>query len=1439
MVFQLIQALKKTSCLLVALLFLLDIFGLPVFALEQFPANESNSETLSLQPVSGACRTESLSEKDVQRLWDEVLLKGFRGKEFSSGTEANYYRDKLPNDKLLISDEQNQLILEQGMPSQSIKPSEISFLTSKDWPGAFAFGVELTETMRFGKCPEDKKYCALDGLGLQYRNSDQGLLKNLSKITSGNVEDKLKNMSSTDKQEVKEALLETDTNSAEIYSVQKNKGKPLSNSALVDSFNARLTTNCADDSCTILTYSLFDKMFNFGLSVSMVATSFGPALIDTTKRAFNFKGLNLKSTFKNYYAKTKPSTEFYDKSLIEGINRDLSGVGGQAKFQEVLNEVVAGKMKATVKLETLLKETTLDQQRVILKSLQKLKGNLSYANTSFRYLDDKGKVALWQNTNDLLKGLKGEKLPLPDELKGKYIFAKNPSDPTKYIEREINDLGNNRFLGKNEWDELLFNKRLTVKESGQTVPVGDMIEIGSKRKGGALYGITKDKFDGYKTQEYLVDFKGTLKKGSDLTQAEIDEVFKAGNITVYNAESKIEELRPLLVDAEQKSLKNLFLDEMGKKMGDQYKNTDEAVAMLLSKGVKTRPFFSAVDYFAARSNDLFDYYSTKQGFFRWTVAPFAFWHLKRGLGQEKASTYLLPASWKWTELIADQSTGTIYDDAYIDFFSHEGSDEGDIFKQFLNSWAFIYTNVARTVGESLDVEGPMNFLAGTFMKNEPDNLALYVSGTKECSSCSLTSKQVDDKLSLSFLTEQKYNAYLLENTKGEDGQTLIGFAHHSDIKGNRTGESSLTNINLAEAVRKQETCTEKLSELGGLFGTFGKAGAAIFGSEAAGAAIGAEVLTTIAYVLPNIIPIPGFGTWAGFGIGTAMTVLEQQYFADKLGGCVDNEEGYYMHLFVPFKKETTEVTKPTDQLTGAINQGKNAITGLLGGDSNNSAFAQQMEVVGKQVNKLLGNAGAKDIVQAVVSFNNAKGTVDAVTLFYLWVQGGIAGQPSTYEQASKAVEIIKDPDTNTEIEFNGPEGVFKVNGKEVIGKDKEDFIRLTTTDLGIPAKIIPMKLSYLPLPLTQDKMFEINEKGTLTVIDPGVLDCVKQSVKNQTALDLKSSNLSSVLGSVTKVITTDYKQIIPTGTGIIANDTDRKIINGKATIEILGDRSTLIKPHDSPESGKMISIQFTNGFIIYKPESNELILWIRNTNELSSSDVGSAHMNLTTAKNPLTNCDEPAIQLKVNGKSDSEISVKKAEDFTKSLESVGPFQILDTTTHTFMFYSNLENGECKNRMKIINKQTGEITDVGIASLEETPSGFRIVDDSGKEHDFEFSSEDGRPLLKYNDLIETLLRAQGRNGAFWFDPEKGMWYTTNGQLIPLIEAFKQAGLGTKVNPDGSVSGVASTNPLFVQPVSAGGPNFLAQLPSLPEEKTLLLLFIASIIGLIVLIRIKRN
>ncbi|MBI5884725.1 hypothetical protein HZB89_01360, partial [archaeon] len=407
MVLRVFDFIKKTACLLAALMFLAEIFALPVFAAQSFSSGnevESNeAETELFLQAAGSCRTESLSAEEVQKLWDEVLFKGFRGQEFSSTDEAQAYREKLANDKLLISDQQKQLVLEQEMPSQAIQPNEVAFMLGKDIQGAFAFGTELDDSIRLGKCPEGSKYCALDGTGTQYRNSDQGFFKNLSKITTGNVEDKLKKLAASDVQEAKEGLKETDTNSTELYSVQKTQGKQLSNSVLVDFFNARLTTNCADDSCTILTYSLFDKMFNFGLSISMIATSFGPTFIDTTKRAFNFKGLNLKSALNKYYAKNKPSVNFYNPGLIEGINRDLGNVNAQAKFQEIMNEVIAGKVKATVKLEGLLKDATIEQQRVILKSLQKVRSNLEYAYLAYPNLDEAGKIALWGKTNDLLK----------------------------------------------------------------------------------------------------------------------------------------------------------------------------------------------------------------------------------------------------------------------------------------------------------------------------------------------------------------------------------------------------------------------------------------------------------------------------------------------------------------------------------------------------------------------------------------------------------------------------------------------------------------------------------------------------------------------------------------------------------------------------------------------------------------------------------------------------------------------------------------------------------------------------------------------------------------------------------------------------------------------------------------------------------------------------
>ena len=86
--------------------------------------------------------------------------------------------------------------------------------------------------------------------------------------------------------------------------------------------------------------------------------------------------------------------------------------------------------------------------------------------------------------------------------------------------------------------------------------------------------------------------------------------------------------------------------------------------------------------------------------------------------------------------------------------------------------------------------------------------------------------------------------------------------------------------------------------------------------------------------------------------------------------------------------------------------------------------------------------------------------------------------------------------------------------------------------------------------------------------------------------------------------------------------------------------------------------------------------------------------------------------------------------------------------------------------------------------------IEFTTDDGQKHKLAFNADNGIPTVQFDDNApETLLNAQGRNGSFFYDPEKGLWYAENGHLLPLLEAFRD-GIATRVGPDNTVNSTAS-------------------------------------------------
>jgi len=148
--------------------------------------------------------------------------------------------------------------------------------------------------------------------------------------------------------------------------------------------------------------------------------------------------------------------------------------------------------------------------------------------------------------------------------------------------------------------------------------------------------------------------------------------------------------------------------------------------------------------------------------------------------------------------------------------------------------------------------------------------------------------------------------------------------------------------------------------------------------------------------------------------------------------------------------------------------------------------------------------------------------------------------------------------------------------------------------------------------------------------------------------------------------------------------------------------------------------------------------------------------------------------------------------------------------------------------KILDKETGETYESKIDSIKQTPTGVEIKTEDGKTHKLDFFAENGIPKIKYNDgPSETLLSAQGKNGSFYYDPDKGLWYAENGHLIPLLDAFRQQGITTQVNPDNTVSSKSGDNLLNVN-IGEGQGTSPFNLPSLPENVTLRTIFILALL-----------
>jgi hypothetical protein len=841
--------------------------------------------------------------------------------------------------------------------------------------------------------------------------------------------------------------------------------------------------------------------------------------------------------------------------------------------------------------------------------------------------------------------------------------------------------------------------------------------------------------------------------------------------------------------------------------------TGQLRSTLIEKGWTSRRTASYLDRELSRElNIVKAFFDPRSGATKWLAVPYLYWGLKRGGGIEGLSAYQLPDTWYEVQFYTDSDP--IYDDAFIDFFSNSGSDQGDIFIRIINNLPYKF--ILNQAIERFNVleEQWDGFTKGE-VRSKVGNLAVYTAGPNECATCGITLSSLGaENFTASFNSNESMQSFILEDTpikEKENGQTIITYSHHMNVKGNSEENQP---INLAKSIREKQTCGDKIEEA--FFGVIPKeAGASVGGILAAGETAGYLVF--------------------GFFPGIFGSLIQQVVIAPDLQDCVDVEEGYYTHFFIPEQVEEKKIEsgteKATQNISDLVKKGTDQTLELLEGGSASKEILQPLK---DNIEELTGRPTKNKILEAIVKMQGAtSGKMTGIYLFSFWVQGGSESSPTEYKTEGEK-NIVGEDGKTVNVDFEN--GRITFEGKPII--ESEDNVRLTSTNTAIPAEEIPNTITRISLPNSEELMFEMTTNSDMIVLSEDLLNCLKAGVLSQTGLQLKKNNLTEAFGKTVSIVTTTHPNVFVQEQRIVAEGSPRRIAEGNPKIQIQLNRHTLLLGDniENPEIGLMKSIQFKNGLILFKPETNELIVWLKHHEDgiIAGNDVLDLKPIRTTTTNPLTGCEETAFDLRISGDPSSPFAQTKVEQFNNSLQHLGPYQIFDTETHRYIFYTD---EDCQEHLRVINKETGEIYDQTINSVKQTPDGFNIATNDGREHDFSFGVDNGQPFIDYNGLKEILRSASGRNGSFYYDPNKGLFYAENAQLLPLNEAFKQQGINTQVNPDGTVSSTAGGNPLNINIGNQG--NSPISLPALPENAMLLTLMISIIIASFVFIQLRKK
>ena len=1442
------------------------------------------------------CSTSELSPQESQNIID-LLKTGFTGNEIAGQTSKDTDRDKLASNELvLINPEDENSAVKTEIPDAKFKANEISQFLNTSIDGPFAFGVVLEDSLRTGRCAEfDSPDCTLTGPNLKYRNSGSGILADVKPVKEAFSEgldsflDGNKNLSQFTKEEndaLRAQLLIDDLNESQIKTAKRLETDLIPNSILTNFFEARLQTNCNNSACVISTYSLFDKYFNSWMSTEMVVSTFGPSLLYQTKKLFGWNARRgfLSGVREGYYefldrfrkqfvtpdsflgkirkARIQSKVDKYGwrdywQSMVDGSS-DGSGyaLSKTTEFQDWW-----GKMGA--KGGWLEQIKTADERSAFISMLKDMrsvnraaqartveveqawtlaKETLGPDNpvTRQKYIEFGQEVGRW--SDEVIDGVFG--LDHPEwivrhpnlGLYNKGVLQIREDGTSEVVDLFTEHRNFQRILSKFhksgtfrnfENERELFQSVYQTRGDDLVLYVFDQTTAQNYR--GLSYSNLERAATNRRNTFALTDYGEQIiynKASFPMIQSRI-----GGNAQLF--EGSWREAGVLTPESMVDRLTNARTFSNMKVSND---NIQQMLDTVQEKNWVSRRYWNSLDKLIAQEDELVRSYFTIKGGVKWTTLPFGYWWAKKGFGVEGISQYQLPDTWH--DLKFTIGTESVYNYSYIDFFANEGSDQGDLFIQMINKlpWKIV-------LDELSDKYNPVKNLYDALTKNElrseTENLAYYLTGPDECVGCSVTIKSgngLNEFRPFFLVQNQKLVSYILEDTvtdkAKEKGQTLIAFAGHTNLEG-QSGRDKGNPIDLVEALKADaekdpevKTCRRAVEELEFYGFEFGKVLPEFTKEEGRIGAVlgGLEAIT--------------YGTF--FWAGIFSTAAIQIAIAPQLHGCVDVDEGYYAHYFVPVKEtkdtQTGTTEKSTEKVSELVQKFKEPFIDSFKGDEN-TLTKEAVEDIGDEIDKFVNDSKENNIVQATLRMEGlSSGQLDSKELFYFWCGTGCKITPATYRtEGSEEVRGVND--VNVGIDF--AKGVITQNGVPIV--QAPDNVRMATTNLGIPAIEIPRTLTESCIENSTDVAIEINAKGEVRVLNSELLDCIKNGVMEQTGRPLESEKLNDVFGKLNSIVTTTHPNITPLGDKIIAEGVPRKIAEGdNAKIFILANKDVNLSSSNDGETsvGQLQSLQFENGTIVVKPNGC-FLAWLAHHPDgvLSKELVEGLKPKLEREFNEETQCQEPAINLELIPDFGSDFKVAKVENFNEALAHQGPFTVFETPTKRYIISSEKEeNGECRDHLRVVDKETGEVTDY-TGTISQTPEGFKITTDDGQTHDVKFSTKDGAPFVQFdNDKPELLTSAQGKNGSFYYDPDKGLWFAENAQLLPLIEAFRE-GIAAKVGPGGEATATASGNVLNLDLGKDEG-GFL-NLASLPEQQMLLVLMLAALVAVFVGIRVERE